>query len=167
MFSVRHRQAGLGTALARLSTTLAVIHAVLAALCIAATASVRAERADGLHVFTASGHRRSGESADVGAFQIQSDAARHGFWVSLRQTGHRALQACRSAFVACAKACFLDRVCHEIPCMGCTGSGCRASLPEHSLTVRQRTQQLEDCQWPRPVDPIQPPHRSEAAVSVP
>ena len=167
MLSVRHREAGLCTALARLGTTLAVIHAVLAALCSAAMARFRAERADGLHVFTAPGHRRSGEPADVGAFEIQSDAARHGFRVSLRQACRRALQACRSAFVACAKACFLDRVDHEIPCIGCTGSGWRASQPEHSVTVRQRTRQLEDCQSQRQGGPIQPLHRSEAAVSAP
>ena len=110
--SVSHCDAGVFTALARLCATLAVVHAVLAALRCAAAARLRTESADGLHVFTAPGDRRSGKPANIGAFQIQSNTARHGLGVGLPDAGRRALQACGSAFVTCAQACFLELVEH-------------------------------------------------------
>lgn len=81
--SVRHGKTGICTARARFGASLAVIHAVLAALSRAALARDRAERADGLHVCTAPGDGSSGKPADVGALQIQRHAQRHGFRMGL------------------------------------------------------------------------------------
>ena len=73
---MRHGEAGIGTALAGLGAAPAVIHVVLAALGRAASACLRAQRADGLHVFTAPGNRGDGELASGSALQIQRDATR-------------------------------------------------------------------------------------------
>lgn len=89
-----------------------MIQAVPAALLCTAAARFRAEYADGLHVLTAPGHRRSGKPANIGAFQIQSDTARHGFWVGLLEARRGALQARSNAFAKCAQACILDLVGH-------------------------------------------------------
>jgi len=89
-----------------------MVHAVLLALRCAAAAGCRAKCADGLPVFPAPGQRRSRQRTNVGAFEVQSDAARHWFWVSLLQASRRALQARCGTFMACAQACFFDWVEH-------------------------------------------------------
>jgi hypothetical protein len=83
-----------------------VIHVVLAALGRATAACLGAQRTDGVHVFAASGHRGSGELADVGTLEIQGDATRHRFRIGYLQAGSCTLQACHGAFVACAQAGF-------------------------------------------------------------
>lgn len=110
--SVRHCKAGLCTALARFGASLAVVHAVLAALGRAASTCDRAERADGLPVCTAPGDGSSAKPADVGALQIQRNAPRHGFRVGLLEARRRALEAGRCALVACSQACILDLAGH-------------------------------------------------------
>jgi hypothetical protein len=78
-----HGGARVCTALACFGASLAVGHVVLATLRGAAPARVGAQRTDGQHVFTASGHGGGCKPAEVGTFQIQRDAVRHGFGVGL------------------------------------------------------------------------------------
>jgi hypothetical protein len=108
--SMGHGSAGVCTALARLSASLAMGHAVLATLGGAALAGLGAQGADGQHVLTASGHGCGSKPADVGTFQIQRNAARHGLWVGLQEAGRGALQAGCGAVVACVQACVMGGV---------------------------------------------------------
>ena len=119
-WSVRHGEAGVGTTLASFGAALAVIHVVRAALCRAAAACLRAQRADFFHVFATSGYRGHGKLADVGTFQIQGDAASHRFGVGLLEAGGGALQTGQCAVVARAQTNFFDLLGHVVSFEGST-----------------------------------------------
>jgi len=104
---VSHGLAGFGAALAGLCAAPAVLHGVAAAFRATAFASVPAKSAYRLHLLTAPGDGRGGKAADVGAFQIQRDAARHRLGIRLLQAGCSTLQTCCSALIARLQTCFM------------------------------------------------------------
>jgi hypothetical protein len=89
-----------------------MLHQVLGALNGARFTHLGAKRTYRLHVDIAAGNRCRGKAAYIGAFQIQSDAVNHPFWITLLETGVGALKAGGRTFVAGLKAFFLDLTQH-------------------------------------------------------
>ena len=88
----------MGTAATRLSALLAVAHGVALAFVGALFAQLGAELAVGLRTLAGASHGRSSGLADLGAVNIQRDAARHHLDVLLPQ-------ALRCAVIAGLGAC--------------------------------------------------------------
>ena len=102
--SVSQSVAGNGAALAGVGAAFAVVHRVLCALGCAGFARLGAKRKYRLHVFAARRDRPRCQPANIGAFQVQPDAANHRFGVTLLKAGSSTLKAGRRALVAGAKA---------------------------------------------------------------
>ena len=102
--SVSQSVAGNGAALAGVGAAFAVVHRVLCALGCAGFARLGAKRKYRLHVFAARRDRPRSQPANIGAFQVQADAANHRFGVTLLKAGRSTLKAGRRALVAGAKA---------------------------------------------------------------
>lgn len=95
---------GNGAALAGVGAAFAVVHRVRRALGCAGFARLGAKRKYRRHMFAARRDRPRCQPANIGAFQVQPDAANHWFGVTLLKTGRSTLKASRRALVAGAKA---------------------------------------------------------------
>ncbi len=102
--SVSQSVAGNGATLAGVGAAFAVVHRVLCALGCAGFAGLGAKRKYRLHVFAARRDRPRCQPANIGAFQVQPDAANHRFGVTLFKAGSSTLKAGRRALVAGTKA---------------------------------------------------------------
>jgi len=112
--SVSQSVAGNGAALAGVGAAFAVVQRVLCALVCAGFAGLGTKRKYRLHVFAARRDRPRCQPANIGAFQVQPDAANHRFGVTLFKAGSSTLKAGRRALVAGAKAFDLFLTKHNI-----------------------------------------------------
>jgi len=96
-------------------TVLAMLRLVLAAFFATHVADVRARRAEHAGGLAVPCHHAGGETADLGAVDVQRDAAGHLSYVLLLQTGGRAYVARVSTVVARFNAiCILLRLPHLV-----------------------------------------------------
>jgi hypothetical protein len=101
MTSARHRSAGRGASLARVGAGPAVDGLVFAAFHGTGIADGRAERAQQPGKSAVAFHQGDGQSANVGAISIKSNAVGHHRDIILAQTGVGAVFAGGRAVVAC------------------------------------------------------------------
>lgn len=99
-----HATAFCSAATAGFGTLLAMRHGVLRALLAARFADVRAQCANVACTFTVARHRARGRSANLGAVNVEGNAARHRFHVGLLQARRGAVVARRRTLIACFDA---------------------------------------------------------------
>lgn len=111
--SAGHAAAFLGAAPAGLRALLAMCHLVAFALFAAGVAYVGAGLADHAGHFAAARHIAGRHPADVGAVDIECNAARHRLGVGFLQAGSRAVVACNGTGITAVDAGLILFMSHD------------------------------------------------------
>ena len=98
-----HGVTGISAELAGLGAVFAVVHSVFRAFGAARLAGLGAQRADCVSLCALTRDGRRCQVTNIGAFQVQSNAAGHCFWLIFMQASGCALEARSSTVVAGAK----------------------------------------------------------------
>ena len=101
--SSRHGFTSFGAKFAGFGAFLAVFHVVFRALAAARLAGCSAQRADRVSLCAMTGDGGCCQATNIGAFQVQCNAAGHRLWLVFIQASRRTLEARGSTVIAGAK----------------------------------------------------------------